>query len=280
MADQIHDKSEVNATRMAFIAEIIQRELEAAAKVRPLITDVSEFAVKGRKSISFPKLGSFSVQKISEGQKADAQALTASVDTLDLDQHASVQWILKNQATIQSTLQWEAASIQRAGSAHGREFDKDILEALVSGAAAANDVTYASGSYEDNILEAAQKLDEANAPEEGRFMLIRPAQKRVALGIANFVQADRYGDRTPLLTGELGQAYGFRFVVSNISTTSFVDGVSLALHREACAYGFQLGENLESQQAIEYGTGSKRYALDSLYGYKVLQSGNLISKIA
>lgn len=280
MADQITDIPEVDATRMEFIAQMVQRELQFQAKVAPLISDVSEFALAGHKSIEFPKLGSFSVQKLGIGQRADAQALTATTDKLDLDQLASVQFILKKQAELQSRLRLESANLERAASAHAREVDKDIIEAMTLGAASGNNVTYNASDIRDNIEEAAQKLDEADVPEEGRFILFRPAQKKLIIGVENFVSAEKYGDRTPILTGEVGSALGFRFVKSNAATTNFVDGVMLAFHRECAALGFQMAPIVDEQKAIEYGAGSRRIAVDQLYGYKVLQSGNLISKIA
>lgn len=280
MADNITDIPEVDATRQALILETVQRELAAAAKVRPLVSDVSEFAVEGLKSIDFPKLGSFSVQKLGTGQAADAQALTATTDTLDLDQLASVQFVLKNQASVQSRLQLEQALIQRAASSHAREVDKDILEAMVSGAAAGNAVSYNASDIEDNILEVVQNLDEANAPEEGRFLIFRPAQKKLILSVANFVQAERFGSNVPVMQGEIGMAFGLRFIMSNISTTSYTDGVMVGFHREALAIGFQMDPMIDEEKDIQWGAGSKRIAVDQLYGYKVLQSGNLISVVS
>lgn len=280
MADQIIDSTEVAVTRMDFIIETVQRELAAQAKVRPLITDLSEFALPGHRSITYPKLGSLQVQKLAEGQAGDAQALTATEDQLDLDQLASVQFILKRQSELQSRLRFEEAMISRAASAHAREVDKDIIQAMASGAAAANDVTYNGSDIEGNIISVVQNLDEANAPEEGRFVLFRPAQKALLLKVSNFVQADRYGDRTPLVTGELGQAYGLRFVMSNLQTTGFTDGVMLGFHREACAIGFQMDPMVDEQKDIRWGAGSKRVAVDQLYGVKLLQSGNLVAKVS
>lgn len=275
MADQIIDSTEVSVTRMDFIVETVQRELAAQAKVRPLVTDVSQFAVEGNRSISFPKLGSLTVQKLSEGQAADAQALTATEDQLDLDQLASVQYILKRQSELQSRLRWEEAMISRAASAHARAVDTDIIEAMASGAAAGNAVSYDASDIEDNILEVVQNLDEANAPEEGRFLLFRPAQKKLILEVANFVQAERYGSNVPVMTGEIGMAYGLRFIMSNLTTSTFVDGVMLGFHREACAVGFQMDPMIDEQADIKWGAGSKRVAVDQLYGVKSMQSGNL-----
>lgn len=280
MADQIIDGTEVSVTRMDYIVETVQRELAAQAKVRPLISDVSEFAVAGNRSISFPKLGSLSVQKLAEGQAADAQALTASEDQLDLDQLATVQFILKKQSELQSRLKFEEAMISRAASAHARQVDSDIIEAMAAGGASGNDVTYNASDIEDNILEVVQKLDEAHAPDEGRFILFRPAQKKLILSVANFVQAERYGSNVPILQGEIGMAYGLRFVMSSLATTTFVDGVMLGFHREALALGFQMDPMIDEEKAIKWGAGSKRVAVDQLYGYKVMQSGNLISVVS
>lgn len=280
MADKIIDATESSVTRMDFIIETVQRELAAQAKVRPLVTDLSEFALPGHRKISYPKLGSLEVQKLQEGQAGDAQSLTATEDEMDLSEMASVQFILKRQTELQSRLRWEETMIARAATAHARQVDKDIIEALTANAAAGNDVTYNASDVEDNILEAVQNLDEANAPEEGRFVLFRPKQKKLLLEVANFVQADRYGSNVPLVTGELGQAYGLRFVMSNLTTDAFVDDVMVAFHREACAVGFQMDPMVDEQKDIKWGAGSKRYAVDQLYGVKSLQGGNLTVKIA
>lgn len=279
MVDVVTSATTVDATRMEFIAEMVQRELAAQAKVRPLILDVSEFAVKGNKSIEFPKLSSFSVTERADGADVSASALTYTTDMLELNVNASVQWILEKKADIQSRLQLLSANIQRAASAHARAVDAKIIQALYAGAAGANDVTYNGGTIEDNILDIVKNLDAANAPEDNRFVLFRPKQKKILLGVANFVQADRYGSNIPLVSGELGMAYGLRFVMSNISTAGFIDDCMLGFHKESAAIGFQLDPLFDEEKDIKYGAGAMRYALDQLYGVKVLQSGNLIVKV-
>lgn len=278
MADSIIDVPEVDVTRMALILETVQRELVAASKLAPLCTNVSQFAQPGMKSISFPKLGSFEVQKLGTGEKGSAQALTATEDVLNLDQHAHINYILKKRATIQSRLQWEQELAKRAGSAHGRALDKDLFNELIGNAG--QTVTYNAGTIEDNILETVQKLDEADALEEERFVLFRPKQKKLLLGVANFVQADRYGSNIPLVTGELGMAYGLRFVMSNQTSLEFQDDIMVAFQREFMAYGMQIDPEMDEQKAIEYGAGSKRVAIDQLYGVKSMNGQGGIVKIA
>ena len=280
MADSIHDIPEVDVTRMDYIVETVQRELAAQAKMLPLVNNVSEFALPGRKTISFPLLPSAVVTKVSVDTSVDAQALTATEEELNLDQHASVQFIIKRQAEIQSQLRFEQALISRAASAHARTVDSDILEELASNGAVGNAVTYNAGNIEDNILEIVQNLDEAHAPEEGRFVVFRPAQKKLLLAVSNFVQADRYGSNVPLVSGELGQAYGLRFVMSANTSTTFVDGVMVGFQREALNIGFQMAPMIDEEKDIKWGAGSKRIAVDQLYGVKAMQGGNLISVVS
>lgn len=280
MADVLTTATTVDATRMELILEMVQRELAAQAKVRPLITDVSQFASKGIKSIEFPKLSSFSVTERADGALVDASALTYTTDMLELNINASVQWILEKKADIQSKLMLLQSNIARAASAHARAIDAKIIQAMFAGAAAGNNVTYNGSAIEDNILEIVQNLDEANCPEENRFVLFRPKQKKLLLGVDNFVQADKYGSSIPLVSGELGMAYGLRFILSNNSSAGFVDDVMLGFHKESTVVGFQLDPLFDEEKAIAYGAGAMRYALDQLYGVKVVQSGNLIVKVA
>jgi hypothetical protein len=48
-------------------------------------------------------------------------------------------------------------------------------------------------------------------------------------------------------------------------------------HREALAFGLQQSPQVEDQPAIEFGVGSRRYAVEQLYGMKVLQDGKGIA---
>ena len=279
MADLITTASTIDATRSEFISEIILRELQAAPKLLPLVRNVSQFAIEGRKSIEFPHVGEFTVAERSDGATVDAQRLTYGTEKLDLDKSPSVQWLLEKKADVQSILRLEAINAQKAARAHARYIDSSIIETLVGGAPTANDVTYNAADIEGNILDIVEKMDEANCPEENRFVLFRPAQKKLLLKVANFVQADRRGTAQSLLSGELGEAYGLRFIMSNNQTTSFVDDVMVGFHSDAMAVGFQLNPFIDEQKAIEYGAGARRYAMDLLWGLDV-QLENLIVKVA
>lgn len=279
MSDVNTTATTVDAVRRELIIETVQREIRAQAKMYPLVTDVSEFAIPGIKSIEFPKLGSFTVTERADGAKVDALALSYATDKLDLNKNLSVQWILEQKAKVQSAVALEIANAQRAASAHGLYVDKLILQALYAGADSANDVDYNGAAIEDNILDIVKTMDERHVPSEGRFVVFRPQEKKLILGIENFVQADRYGSPQTILSGELGMAYGLRFVMSSNTSTDFLDGVMVGFHKESLAIGFQIDPFYDQQGAIEYGAGAKRYALDQLLGLKTMQGGYSIVRV-
>lgn len=272
MADVSTGDTQITQTKMEFITAIVQRELAAAAKVRPTITDVSQFAEKGNDKISFPKFGSFTVTKKVSGTPVDAASLADSKDTLDLDQQAVVQWLIEKKASIQTRVNLEAEYAARAGSAHGRQVDTDILSALSTDANAGNDVTFAANLTKDNILEMRENLDDTFTPEDGRVLVVSPARERDMLNIQEFIDASRYGSREPIFSGQIGQVYGIPVIKSQL-----LPGGTEAMmyHREALAIGFQIDPMfLEDDDLPNLAT---RYSLDQLYGVKVLQGGDLIS---
>jgi hypothetical protein len=252
MADQITGDTEAAAVKMTLIAAMVQRELAAAAKLLPTFMDVSSFAEPGLDKISFPKSTSFSVEKKLSGQKASAQALTYSVDTLNLDQEAVVQWIIEKKQTWQSRVNLEIDAAGRAASAHGRQVDSDLFAAI----------------------NAGRKIKVENWPETDLTLAIHPTEEQGMLDIANFINADQYGSREALIQGEIGRVFGVRVVVSNLLT----ENESFMYHRDACAIGFQRSPEFDSDKDLEnLGT---RFSLDQLYGIKVLQSGSGIVKLA
>lgn len=273
MADQITGDTEAAAVKMTLIAAIVQRELQAAAKLMPTFRDVSSFAEAGLDNISFPKATSFTVEKKLSGQKASAQALTYSVDTLPLDQEAVVQWIIEKKQTLQARVNLEIDAAGRAASAHGRTVDIDLIAAIDAGRKTANDVTFSSALTLANINEMRKTLKIENWPETDLTLALHPAQEEDMLNIANFINADQYGSREALLQGEIGRVFGVRVVVSNLLT----EDESFMYHKDSTAIGFQSAPDFDSQKDLE--NLGMRFSLDQLYGIKVLQSGSGIVKL-
>ena len=283
--------ADVANVQEALVAEAVQRELQATAKLSALFADYSNLVSKGTSSLKIPRASSYTVRDRDNGTPTAATAdhLTFSFDQIDLDQSKYVYYVIPGDVELDAKPSYELTAAQRAASSHGRNLDIARIDELWTGGTAASNVEYDVGTsdFEATILNMIQAADEAEMLDDGqRFCIIRPQERKAALSVANFVQADRYGDRTPLVTGELGSVYGIRFVVVNHEGTvnntdlqvaaPFGDGNMILCHRESLGFAFHRNPIHDMDKAIEYGAGSMAHTWDVKYGLSVLQDGALI----
>lgn len=279
--------ADVADVQEALVAEVVQRELQASSKLSALFADFSSLVGKGTAKLKIPRASSFTVQNRDNATPTAATPsnLTFAFDEIDLDKSKYVYYVIPGDVEADCKPSYEMTAAERAASAHGRNMDIARLDTLWVGADAGNDVNLESASdFEDVILEMIKNADEKNMLDDGnRFLIIRPAERKRALGVANFVQADKYGDRTPLVTGELGQVYGVRIVVVNHSGTEaaaaggmFGDGKMILCHRDSLGFAFHRQPAHDQDKAIEYGAGSVAHTWDVKYGLAALQNGELI----
>lgn len=265
MADTVHGDTQVGATKQEIISAIAQRELKFKAKLLPYFTDVSQFAGKGMKSISFPKLGSFTVQERASGTAGNATVITATNDTLELNIPAYIAYIFDPNDVVQSTVNWQSEAAKRSGGAHGRYVDTKIIAELINVAgltaqAVAGDIT------EADILKMRKYLLKNEAIREDLVLIIDPDQEEAMLKIDKFVRADMYGSSN-IPDGVIGRVYGIPVVVHN----GMVVGQAVMAEKGGLAVGFQLGPNSSEQPANEYGSQAMRTAIDQLFGVKGMQ---------
>ncbi len=268
MADVITGDTQLSSTKQDLIAALVQRELQAESKLFRTITDVSAFAVKGSKTISFPKLTSFTPINRASGAAGDAAALTASVDTLPLDQRAYVAWIIDSMDEVQTTIQAQMEFAKRAASGHGRYVDNQVISQLETVAFQSVNGGVPADITQDNILDMRRDLLKENADLNRLTLAVGFDQERVMLDIPDFVRSDAYGSSN-IPNGVIGRLYGVPVVLSNLIGSQ----QALMYEKSACAIGWQRGPAMDKQPANEYGVGSERHAMDQLFGTKGMQLG-------
>lgn len=263
MADVITGNTELTASKQALIASLVQKELKFAAKLFPTVTDLSAYCGKGMKSISIPNLSSFTVVNRASGAQGDSSALTAGVDLLTLDYNAYVAWIVDSSDEIQSTIDVQMANAQRAASALGRYVDTQIISKLDS--VAGLDIG-AAPLTSALILDAREYLLNSFANPQECNMLIGPDQEKVILQISDFVRADAYG-ASNIGSGIIGRIWGLNVMVHQ----GVAAGKAYFYDKSGIACAFQKQPSMSEQGANQYGSGSKRVAVDQLFGVAGLQ---------
>lgn len=275
MGDVLQGKTEIDAVSAELISSMTQMYLVQEAKLLPTVLDFSALAGPGMDKIKIPLAGGFTVGDKTENTAVEAQSLTYSTDDLALDKHKVVQVLVERYASLQSQVNMLQDMSMRAGKGLAAKLDSDIYDALVATSASAPDhrVAYAAGSAttEADLTNARKLLNVQNVPLEDRFYGINPADEKAILGIANFIQSERYGSSLPIVKGEIGMAYGFRIIMHNAFT------YNVAWHKAHVAVAIQQGLRFLSQ--LDLANIADRYSFDQVYGVKTLQAGIMGVKV-
>jgi N4-gp56 family major capsid protein len=235
--------------------------------------------------------------KVSTGDK---QANTAVVYTnytevtkdITIDKHKYFAFRVEDIARIQSKPALITPYAAQGGRAIANVVDVE-LAALITDSTITQNVgaqTSSDAAYTDItdavIRDAIQTLDEANAPENGRAMVISPAQKNAMLGIDKFVDASKIGDASVIRTGLFGSIYNVMIYVSNnladvasVASVASSGGASevnlepahkacMMFHPEWAALATQLQPRVQSKYDLDHLADS--VVGDIIYGADVL----------
>jgi hypothetical protein len=259
------------------IASMVQTLLIEQAIVAQAFSNKSAFAAPGDKSVSFPKYdNNFDVQKLSGSQKGDDQEIVISLDQLDLDIEAHVQWVIKKFDQLRSRVSVLETSVRNATASHARQLDRDILNELIPNITL-TDVT--GGVIQDNIPNMMTTLNNAFVPQENRTFIFGNASYGDLLKIDGFIDASK-SNLDIVRNGQIGTLYGIPVLRSDVLDT--VDGgatLGLLVHMESLAYAFGANPAIEDEKVISLGTGSRRWVMDALRGQKTLQNGQLAVRL-
>lgn len=261
----ITGNTELSAVKADIISALVQKELGAAAKLLPTISDWSALAGKGAKTVKVPKFTTFTASSRASGVAGVPQAPTGSVDTIDLDQNLYVSWLVDSFDEYQAVPDIQLLFAQKAAQAHARKVDELIIAAMESaffnttGAAAA--ITY------DKIVDGYQALIEKNSDLREVFLAVSPNLYGDILKLTEFKDASVFGVPNIPNVRPVGQIFGIPVIVSNLISGA----VGYMYERNGVGFALQKGAKLGMQDAIEYGTDAKLMALDQVIGIDPLQ---------
>lgn len=271
MADALTGLTEVTATVEQLISAEVQAVLTANVVMPGLVSDYSGMAGPGIDRIKIPRFSNFTVDTKAENVAVSAQVNAFSTDSLLLDQHKVIQFLVEDIAELQSKVAVSQAYVQQAAKDLAAEMDLYLLDTLEAGTSAAapdHKRAYDGASLaKADVLTARQLLNEAKVPLEDRAMVISPASEAAILAISEFVRVDESGGSEALRNGRIGKLFGFDCYVSSQAE----DLKSMFFHKSAMAFARQLEPRvMQFNDVANLGT---RYSIDHLYGAKVLDSG-------
>lgn len=126
--------------------------------------------------------------------------------------------------------------------------------------------TLAVDFTDDDVRRSVQYLDDANAPMDGRFYAMSPANKNSMLGIDRYASSDfNRGGGANIVRGEFGEIYGLRtWVSTNVEGTNAAGHDNGIYQRDAIALGMRMSPRTRRFDDIQ--NLSEQVAISVIYG--------------
>ncbi len=282
-----------------FIPEVWSDEIIAAYKKNLVAANLfKKMSMKGKKGdvmhFPSPARGSAAVKTASSQVTLIAESGTEK--TVTINQHYEYSRLIEDFAEVQALSSLRRFYTDDAGYALATRIDTSLIElgrgAQAGSGTAAYNKAYLAGDgstfYVDGtnvgtaltdagLRRAIQRLDDADVPMDGRFLIVPPSTRNTMMGLARFTEQAFVGDGATIRNGQIGDVYGVKvFVTTNADTaTTTTTRIALLAHPEAFVLVDQLGVRVQTQYKQEY-LGTLLTA-DTLYGVGELRDTSAVA---
>jgi len=280
-----------------FVPELWSDEIiatyEKSLVAVPLIKQLSFEGKKGDKlNIPTPTRGNATAK--AAGAQVTLIANTEGTTPVTIDQHWEYSRFIEDIVEVQALSSLRAFYTQDAGYALALRADTSVIR-LGRGVNGGTPTTAASFAYtngfigstgataytgsnaaalaDDGIRRALQRLDDANVPMEGRFMIAPPVSRNSILGNARFSTYEVLGKPGVIETGNIGSLYGVKvFITTNAdfgTGGTNTDRAVLIGHKDFAVFVSQMKPRVQTQYKQEY--LADLLTADMLYGVSELR---------
>lgn len=240
--------------------------------------------------------------------KAAATAVTiqAQVDTdktIVIDKHYEYSKLIEDITEVQSLSSMRRFYTDDAGYALAKRVDTDLIQlgrltnggagtAVYANAFIGGDGTTAYNSASTGnasaltdaaIRRTIQRLDDVDADNDGRHLVIPPSSRNTLMGLSRFTEqafVGETGSGNTIRSGKIGELYGIDVhVTSNCDTASVASGtaprICLMFQKDAFVLAEQMAVRSQTQYKQEY--LATLYTADTIYGVKLLRGSSTTS---
>ena len=261
-----------NTTADVFIPELWSMEAIVARENQLVFANLVDR--KFEKGLSFgdkihvPSVGNLASRTKSINTAITYETITETNTDIDIATHEYAAIALENITRVQNNRDQLKLYAGKLGYALALAVD-DVLAGLVDNFSQTVG-TLAVELTDDELLRARQYLDDADAPQDSRVMVVSPAQETGLLKLDRFVHNDYDSVHGPGRETGLEKAYVSSFMGMPIYRSVNVEGTNAAGHdngmfqKEAVALVMQISPKTYHQFDIDYIVD--KVAIEQLYG--------------
>ena len=266
-----------NTTADVFIPELWSMEAIVARENQLVFANLVDRKFENGLSfgdtIHVPGVSNLAVRTKSTNGAVTYETVTESNTDISIGTHEYAAIALENITRVQNNRDQLQLYAGKLGYALALAVD-DVLAGLVDNFS--NNVgTLAVELTDDELLRARQYLDDADAPQDGRVMVVSPAQETGLLKLDRFVHNDYESVHGPARETGLEKAYVSSFMGMPIYRSVNVEGTNSAGHdngmfqKEAVALVMQIAPKTYHQFDIDYIVD--KVAVEQLYGTREMR---------
>lgn len=213
--------------------------------------------------------------ELAEDAKSDADAVTATSQSLTINKRIVKDFIVTNKASLQA-LPFVEKMREMAIYAINKKIQALIVSLIVPSVTPDHTIAYASPTTLAlaDILAAKELLDTQNVPQGDRHLVCGSAQWNDIFNITGFTSSDFVASGSPLQSGELpAQLLGFMPHM----TTAAGANVSYFFHASFMTMAAQQGMAVNEYDMGVDGYRAKRVNCDTLLGIKQLDGKRVVT---
>jgi N4-gp56 family major capsid protein len=284
-----------NTSADKFIPEIWSDEVIAAYEKNLVLANlVKKMSMTGKKgdTIHIPKPTRGTANAKVENQAVQVQNAVETEVLVTINKHFEYSRLIEDITEAQALSSLRQFYTGDAGYALAKQVDDDLFtlgksfgngngsswahsasfQITAGGALEAYDIdgTGDVNAFTDGAFRALiQKMDDADAPMDGRFFVIPPSLRNAIMGVDRYMSSD-FVDGRGVVNGKIGNLYGIDvYVTSNCPTPEAGVRAAILGHKDTMVMAEQVGVRSQTQYKQEFlGT---LYTADRLYGTQVLR---------
>ena len=278
MTNGAYDAATNPGSVTAFIPQMWSDEVVATYKnnlvAANLVRNLNHQGKKGD-SIHIPTPGRSAANPKAINANVTANTDNAGNVTVSIDKHYEWSMYIEDIAEMQALGSMRKFYTDDAGFALAKQVDTDIItdmRANGTGDIAAIGTT-GPASWDAAILQGIESLNDNDAPQNGRSLIVSPSAYTALLATDRFTEQAFIGDGNAIKTGKVGSIYGVDvFVSTNVGTGAVEKG--LMFQQDALVLATQ--QSVRTQTQYKQEMLADLFTADTVYGSKTVRPASIV----
>jgi hypothetical protein len=206
--------------------------------------------------VNIPNLGNETALDKTAGSAVTYASATDTSVNININKHKYVAKLIEDIVKVQSKYDLFANFKDKIAKALANVVESDILALTASCAysvGTASSVAASGVITTAGIVTAIRYLDDANVPQEDRYMVVDAYGREDLLNISDYIRYDAGGKTpAPINSGVIGELYGLQVLFSNNVANASSVAYGMVFHKDAFAVALQKDIGLHDEYSVDY----------------------------